>query len=714
MKIAIVGLNFFTIQCAYKLFKIGAGVSLFTNESFLDSLSELKLDYEFKLTLGDIVCADSFKELKGCDLSDLCDPSLKLNFGDTKIKNAVSEYFKSLYLLLEKQRVIKINKVLSIQKTLLNPEENPINSTRLKDLFRVVFEVNHEEFIERDSKETESLYSKLDDKTIKSLSRPTQNYDDFDLIIYGHDLFKENRYLGVYGGSVIGDNNEHKEQYINYGYSFLKLSIDSMLASKNTMITIDDSTNLDSLLKVFKESILKEKFESVTFVSRDSFLSKLNQSLISEFNESIKVSNDKLNIELEKWKALEDWEKVKVKKPALKGPVFKIKEGFVVSSFDILNDQDKIFVNLDKNSFSESVKDEMLDSFYCFRQGVIAVDKLICATSPALDLHKIYNLNIDVNSFKSNDFINHYHHIHDEPGFYSLVDFTFSEKPSLIDQKRNFDSSFECIHKNILNFFSKTAIVLLILNLFYSCSHFTYDVSEQNTNTKLDRREIEQFRDNSILMKYFLPDIPSWANFSEIGKCSSSNNIKYLDYDRLNKSYQFSYKEAIHFQFLYNKIYQNKVLKRDIKSLSMDQEQMLFYEVTDRIQNKLYGINLPSYKLIGLWWIDPFVNKTFKINKIKKQLHSRKYSKFYPVFISHCLSHSEVENFIKRFSLTDGRYTVLSKESFSVYDVNFRAKPYFSLNLGELFSKKQKLFFISPRAQTFSGELRGRFKKIKY
>lgn len=53
--------------------------------------------------------------------------------------------------------------------------------------------------------------------------------------------------------------------------------------------------------------------------------------------------------------------------------------------------------------------------------------------------------------------------------------------------------------------------------------------------------------------QYFLPELPRWANYSQVGKCQKSIPIRYLDFEKLASSYNFSYFENVQLQLTFNK-----------------------------------------------------------------------------------------------------------------------------------------------------------------
>ena len=56
----------------------------------------------------------------------------------------------------------------------------------------------------------------------------------------------------------------------------------------------------------------------------------------------------------------------------------------------------------------------------------------------------------------------------------------------------------------------------------------------------LKSRDIEQYYTSSGIEKYFLSDIPEWANFSQSAGCFRTKGIRYFDVNALMKSYSMN------------------------------------------------------------------------------------------------------------------------------------------------------------------------------
>ena len=89
-------------------------------------------------------------------------------------------------------------------------------------------------------------------------------------------------------------------------------------------------------------------------------------------------------------------------------------------------------------------------------------------------------------------------------------------------------------------------------------------------------RTVEDYYSSTGVEKYFLSDIPRWANFDQVAGCYRSSNIRYFDLDAMMKSYGLSYSKALQVQASYNE--EMATLKGEDKSHTptLKEEELLF------------------------------------------------------------------------------------------------------------------------------------------
>jgi len=141
-------------------------------------------------------------------------------------------------------------------------------------------------------------------------------------------------------------------------------------------------------------------------------------------------------------------------------------------------------------------------------------------------------------------------------------------------------------------------IIVMTVLLFVGCA------KESVYQTSFEK--IDHASDSAYVSRYFLPELPNWINFSNVGKCRRNSSIKYLNFEQFRNSFALSYESAIQFQLLYNTGYLNLKSVHKTEYVTPQSEKKLFFEILDKIKADIEGFRIPKYKRINLVWIDPF------------------------------------------------------------------------------------------------------------
>jgi len=224
----------------------------------------------------------------------------------------------------------------------------------------------------------------------------------------------------------------------------------------------------------------------------------------------------------------------------------------------------------------------------------------------------------------------------------------------------------------------------------------------------LKPRSVEEYSHGPKIVKYYLPDLPQWANISNSANCKRNISNKYLNLKFLKDDFAFGYADLVQFQYLYNIEYQKLIAYADKGILPFSEEEKLFYDVFDKVKTKIYAFRRPTYKTVNLVWID-----NVKLKRLKKLMSSNAMKNGHPVFVSLCKNQKELVAFIEKNSFAGKDIRTLSFEIFSPYDKGVKTSGKTSLNFSGLFSRKQKLYFYTPRG-TLPPEFIGKFKVRSY
>jgi hypothetical protein len=213
----------------------------------------------------------------------------------------------------------------------------------------------------------------------------------------------------------------------------------------------------------------------------------------------------------------------------------------------------------------------------------------------------------------------------------------------------------------------------------------------------------------SGVVRYILPDIPSWAHSSSSGSCFKSSPMRYLDFSSLRSSFQLSYTDAIQFQLLYNREHRKLQQMAFQGSIPVRDEEILFFRVSDMIKSRIHSFVAPTFRRVHLVHIDDFIETPEKIRQLQILMNSDKMNKGHPVFVSLCRRSEEIESFLVDNNLENQNIRLISSEMFSSFGLENELRPLMRLNLDLFFHESQQLFFFSP-TRSLPFEIEGNVK----
>lgn len=225
----------------------------------------------------------------------------------------------------------------------------------------------------------------------------------------------------------------------------------------------------------------------------------------------------------------------------------------------------------------------------------------------------------------------------------------------------------------------------------------------------LKPRDVEEYYVSTGVEKYFLPDLPEWANFSQSGSCFRNKSLRYLNIDSLMKSYSLSFFEAIQLQGVFNEDYIKTKQIQGKTSLTLKEDETLFFKASEQIGSKIFFTDLPSFNRIHLIWLDEVVADKGRLEKLKTFLTSDVHDMGFPVIISACLTRQEVETL-----LPEANYKMISAELFSIYDSKGVKRPVIHVNLSNFFKPDQKIYLYGQTLKTPLQDIQGNYKILNY
>ncbi len=210
-----------------------------------------------------------------------------------------------------------------------------------------------------------------------------------------------------------------------------------------------------------------------------------------------------------------------------------------------------------------------------------------------------------------------------------------------------------------------------------------------------ETRNAEEYYRNSGVVQYFLSELPAWANSYDEGSCHREISVRYLDMKALRASYRYSYSESLQFQYLFNLMAREKAKAAAVEKLRPQDEEVVFFEASNRIQSGFYPFRRPNFEKVSLIWIDPILSAPASV--IKNLLTSDAVLKGHPVVISNCLGASSLRTWLIDHSITDENIRLIPAEMFSPYNSNGELSTGIHIDVEKLFTSGQKVYFYTPK-----------------
>ncbi len=346
MKLAIIGSGPLALEAAAHFHGLGASIKIFTSQNIWGG-GILRLENSYDLLTSD------WSKLVTSAGRELCGYTEEVNSGDDYLR-----YLNHMGHALRENGLVKDGQVKRVHKRFLKPGNTPKDKSRLADLFRVVYQIDSTEQIEKQRQENAEVFEKLGKEVVESLKNSIESFEDFDLVIDASGLTNKPMYMGASNSAALNEQALVQGEDLFYGREVLK-GLDN-ISDKTSLITFVGTGpyNLFALSKV-KEHFLKKKNckiqlitdEEVPFLGLDTdiYAKGLSgfQSLLEEDQQDFRNLIEEFEKRIIEWKELESHVRAKTPRPAEPTPRLFVFNGAVVSSVDRLLDQKGIFITIE-------------------------------------------------------------------------------------------------------------------------------------------------------------------------------------------------------------------------------------------------------------------------------------------------------------------------------------------------------------------------------
>ncbi|MBT3234395.1 MAG: hypothetical protein HN353_00420 [Bdellovibrionales bacterium] len=223
------------------------------------------------------------------------------------------------------------------------------------------------------------------------------------------------------------------------------------------------------------------------------------------------------------------------------------------------------------------------------------------------------------------------------------------------------------------------------------------------------RRASEQYYQASGTARYFLNDLPTWANYSTAGGCQRKVNFRWLNLLQVRDSFSLNYHQAIQLQHKYNIRYLEKLKSVGKDHMALAEASRLFHQVVKEIQGGAVEFRLPKFHRIHLVWIDPFLGSSKGKKQLSELVQSDSFGQGYPVFLSLCLAADEIDQLKQELLLFDYSIRNIPASMFSIYGAMNRTYHHFIFDMQEFFPQEKELHLFIKESSV-PAEIKGNFQ----
>lgn len=237
-----------------------------------------------------------------------------------------------------------------------------------------------------------------------------------------------------------------------------------------------------------------------------------------------------------------------------------------------------------------------------------------------------------------------------------------------------------------MNLFSQALILILIA----ACA---------NSPKSMENRDLEQLYQGAGVERYFLADLPGWANFSSSSHCRRDGLVRYLNFETIKSSYAMGYEESVHMQHMINRRFVTTKSNSE-RQLYLKDEAFIFYNVFEQVAGGGRDFLLPRFDRVSLIFLDPYLND---LSRVKTVLNRRDVGQGHPILVSACLNSYSMEKLSEKEGWDSFGVKLIGQEMFTPYDSNGNLGHEFGLDFSKFMPGKKIILFSPVEAPHLKG-----------
>lgn len=223
--------------------------------------------------------------------------------------------------------------------------------------------------------------------------------------------------------------------------------------------------------------------------------------------------------------------------------------------------------------------------------------------------------------------------------------------------------------------FSQYHSLLLFVLFFIQCTPSIRTNSKEIATPRFQNVDESLHQNTPTITRFFMPEFPTWLNFSEAAQCQRSNVVPYLNFSQLKAELDLDYEQSIRLQGQY--FY-------DLHNNPQVDITALFYSSVEKVKGNIDRFHWPQdTTTVLVVALDSSRESKYK-EQLQKLLKEHPFAKI--VYISPC------------FHEIQEKVDFIGMEYFSPFHPNLTMKAEFGLYLSEIIPKikgiKQKVIFV--------------------
>lgn len=220
-------------------------------------------------------------------------------------------------------------------------------------------------------------------------------------------------------------------------------------------------------------------------------------------------------------------------------------------------------------------------------------------------------------------------------------------------------------------------------------------------NRQFSRNTENPYHTPSTSTEYIQGEIPSWANSSATGKCMRDVSVKYLDFSKVNRSYDMDYKKTVLWQYLYNRFSQQKLGESGQTLIPEQVNSQIFFDSRNKTMSEMDIQKYPQFDTLHVVWIDPLLSDPEALLRFRQLQDQDEFGQGYPVFVSDCLGHASLNKYLDENGWSGMSRYILGAEAFSYFKRDFSPLYRTGLFLSEYFNDR-KIVLYGPSLESLN------------